>query len=257
MDKASQNVARQVVSLLKDIKLGVDSIFGPQQEHGGSQGNKSQSAPSEATGSNPNPRKDNRFPMLAEWKPVFELVGLVVLIGYTTVAAFQWRETRSSNQIAQQALRQSQDRFWDEQRPYMWVTNVLGSPEFVRNGPNSNTGQITWTYHFTNYGKTPALGIQYREFIKLGDNPFVPTYASRLEGVGAPLPPTKDDFDTVVSEPGITPAQLAQLLETNGISIKVVFTYTDATARRYETGICLNRLNLGGISYCREGNYIK
>ena len=42
------------------------------------------------------------------------------------------------------------------------------------------------------------------------------------------------------------------------VSIKVHVTYTDAyRASQYETNICLQRLNLGAVSYCREGNEIK
>jgi hypothetical protein len=206
-----------------------------------------------------------RLPVRADGKPtdqkrdawdwcklIVEFLAFIALVFYTC-------ETRRTNNLTQEALSVSGDQFRQEQRPYIWLTNSLVSPEFIRQSgnPRSPAGQIIWGYHFTNYGRTPALGIEFEEFMKLGDGPFIKTFMEPRQSIGAPLPPNKDDFSTVVSEPGITPTRFAQLVTSEGISIKVVFRYTDAAHGKYEAGFCLNRLNAGAIGYCREGNYIK
>jgi hypothetical protein len=190
-------------------------------------------------------------------KTWLEVAALMVVIVYTIYSAKQVAETRAANRIAEQSLQQAREDFWDEQRPYVWLTSATPPPDFIRNKKDPSVGQIVWSYHFTNYGKAPALGIHFQQFMRLGDGPFKPSYGESGESIGSPLPPGKDDFDTIASDPGITPAQVSRLLDTSGISIKVVFKYTDATARKYETGFCLNRLNLGAVGYCRDGNYIK
>jgi len=201
---------------------------------------------------------------------------LLAIIIYAILVYFQWtemiaatdatqqavHEARLSRQQAQKSLNATIDQFHSEQRPYVWtISSGVGSPEFVPSRqPNSRTGQVTWTWHYTNYGKTPAYNVRFRHFISIDGGPFVESYrATRQGSFGPPLPPTQDVIAEVISGPGVTPEQWthATSLGGQGISIRMKIEYTDTYGVMYETGICLSRLNTGAISFCREGNYIK
>jgi hypothetical protein len=192
---------------------------------------------------------------------------------YAYYAALQWCEMRRAASAAQDAARfahdaviQARDQFRQDERPYIWITNTgIGTPEFTfdknpKTGQDLTTGQITWTYHYTNYGKTPAYDLFSYKLISIGTNsPFRESYGfSKIKrGKGTPIPPNKDDFGTVVSDPGITPERFKQLLGIdNAIRIRVQMQYTDAYGGQYETEICLGRLVSGSIEYC-EGSSIK
>jgi hypothetical protein len=75
----------------------------------------------------------------------------------------QSKAAQDSAIAAQNAVIQARDQFRQDSRPYVWITNGgIGAPKFVLNknpetGENLKTGQIIWTYHFTDYGKAPAM----------------------------------------------------------------------------------------------------
>jgi hypothetical protein len=165
---------------------------------------------------------------------------------------------------ADAALTLARDNFRREQRPYIWFTLAgAGQIEFhqtPRTDPPS--GQILWTFHITNYGRSPAYGFQHvREEIKIGDSPFKVIWQREYKtgGQGTVIPPTKDDFATVVSDPGIALSEFNRLLGIdNSIQVRVRMNYSDGDGFLYETGFCESRLTNGGsIKYCDEGNYIK
>jgi hypothetical protein len=202
---------------------------------------------------------------------------LFAVIAYAVLVCFQWREmvsatdaafdaanqARLSVGLANKAIAQAREQFRQDQRPYIWLTNQgLGFPDFIPTPNSPSSGQVIWTWHYTDYGKTPAYNVRFYDYISIGNRAFARSYqAPTGPDIGAPLPPNKDDFATVVSEPGITQqeyARVASIMNTGKtISIRVRIEYTDAYGGDYETGICLNRINTGAIGYCREGNYIK
>lgn len=147
-----------------------------------------------------------------------------------------------------------------EQRPIIWLTNDQGTPEFVLDRPPSDptAGQIIWKWHYTNYGKTPALHLSFRSFSVI-KNEREESFGAPPEGhTGAPMPPGKDDFSDVVSPPGIKPERFAQLMKTDlAIGIEGEFTYYDAAGAQYQTTFCLRHLVSGAITYCPKGNDIK
>jgi hypothetical protein len=108
---------------------------------------------------------------LKDPKMWFETAALIVVICYTRYAGQQSRtmsntlvEIRQQTEYAkesahaatdaataaQKALDMTRDKFRQDQRPYIWVTS-LGEPTFV-----PQAGQIIWTWHMTNYGRSPA-----------------------------------------------------------------------------------------------------
>ena len=184
------------------------------------------------------------------------------VFAYAVITLMQWRTMDATFKTAQEALGLSREQFRRDQRPYVWLTNNgLGSPELVLNrrlAPPS--GQILWTFHYTDYGKSPAYHVLTHKLIRVGiGQPFRECYgfSSTPRGAGTPVPPNKDDFGTLVSDPGITPEQYDRLIGTDdAISIQVRIEYTDAYGCKYESNICLERLAVGSIQYCPDGNGI-
>jgi hypothetical protein len=154
-------------------------------------------------------------------------------------------------------LQTARENFRAEQRPVVWLSNEKGAPEFVIDKTGDNTGQILWTWHFTNYGKTPALHISFRDFMNI-ENTVEESYGAMGAFIGAPVPTNKDNFATVVSRPGISVDQFKRLMATDGaIGVSGEVTYYDAlknTTLRF--GFKHNAVG-GGSPYCKEGNEIK
>lgn len=144
---------------------------------------------------------------------------------------------------AQKALKLTQEIAIADQRPIIWLSNHVGAPQLIRN-------QVIWDWEFTNYGKSPAVHIRFDTYMSLDKGPNLPTYGRQKSSIGAPLPPGKFDFDTVVSNPGINDTDFARLMALDeGISISGLSTYQDAGGRSYETTFCLAHLASGAIKY--------
>jgi hypothetical protein len=147
-----------------------------------------------------------------------------------------------------------------EQRPIIWLTNNVDTPHFKAAPPpsDSTAGQIVWDWHYTNYGKTPALHVSFHNFMVI-ENKREESFGAPPEGkVTAPVPPGKDDFSAAVSRPGITPEESARLVKTDqAIGIEGEITYYDASGTLYQTTFCLRHLASGAILYCPKGNDIK
>lgn len=170
----------------------------------------------------------------------------------------QWEVSRESLRVAHDANRQSREHFQQDQRPYVWLTNNLGSPECVSGQKSAQDCQIIWSWHFTNYGKTPARDLRFTQMINFGENVLEKPRMFDKISIGAPLPPNKDDFSTALSEVKINRAEFARLLNTEqSILVSGRLNYTDGLGGQYETGFCLYRLRSGAIAYCRDGNYVK
>jgi nitrate reductase cytochrome c-type subunit len=164
---------------------------------------------------------------------------------------------KSANAV-DMAGRNAQENFRAEQRPVIWLTNELNKPEFIPNMKKAdNTGQIVWSFHYTNYGRTPAVHISFRHFMTT-EGKIEESYGALAPAVGAPIPPNKVDFATVVSRPGISQDEFNQLLKNDSaIGISADILYFDAFGNKYETTFCLTHLSSGAILYCKEGNDIK
>ena len=155
---------------------------------------------------------------------------------------------------AQTALETARDNFRIEQRPIIWLTNDLGSPQYINLTKQPASGQIVWEWHFTNYGKSPALHLTFHQSMKIEDKSYIGPLS-----VGAPVPTNKDDMAEMVSKPNFSMEQFAKLMATEeaiGISGEIIY-YDLYEKNKYITTFCLRHLTLGGILYCKEGNDIK
>jgi len=155
------------------------------------------------------------------------------------------------------ALQTARENFRAEQRPIIWLTNNLGSPQYVNPTNNPGGGQIAWQWHYTNYGKSPALQLTFHQLIKIEDK-IEEGYGYKGPSVGAPVPTNKEDMAEIASQPDISAEQFKKLMAADeAIGVSGEITYYDTYGNKYLTTFCLRHLTLGGILYCKEGNDIK
>jgi len=194
---------------------------------------------------------------------VISIATLLVVGAYTEFARRQWHEMqRAANEAhsatvaAQDSLSFAKAQLQEEERPYIWFTATSSdSPKYV-----AIARQFIITYHYTNYGKTPAQHVvMVAHEIRVGKNaPWKTSHGFHPHPPGIPCPPNKDDFTTVVSEPGVTPQEFRDLLsQDEAVGFRAVIQYADGYGARYESGICLLRLAGGAFEYCTTGNYIR
>ncbi len=75
----------------------------------------------------------------------------------------------TSAATTQTALQTARDNFRIEQRPIIWLTNNLGSPQYVNRTDKPDGCEIAWEWHYTNYGRSPALHLTFHQLIKIED----------------------------------------------------------------------------------------
>jgi len=198
-------------------------------------------------------RLEKKAYCVAKWTMVF-------LIVYTCLTLFVAIASIIAAGAAQESTRQAREQFLSSIRPRVWLTpNTLKGPEFANTRPK--TGQILWTYHYTTSNGTAYNVTTAERSMKLGeDGEWRRSYglpSGKEAQISIPLVVGQDSFNTVVSEPGITPEQFKEWSDTDhAMSIRVIIEYEDAVGTHYETSVCLTNLRLGAIQYC-DGSYIK
>jgi hypothetical protein len=236
----------------------------------------------------PPPSQPNQQP--SQWrentKTALEIFGLLVLCAYTVFSCLQWLQIRWTNRLTREALTHSEDtltqtlikmqgqidvankaneisktQFQKDQRPYVAeLANSIENPGFYEIPQSPGMGQITWTWHLTNYGKTPAYDMSFREWIKMGDGKFERSYSAHSDGrpdLGGAVPPGSPMYHTVVSKP-ISKDEFTQLMaKDEGITIRVVIDYRDSYGIWYQTGLCQSHLRSNAIEECRQYSYIR
>jgi hypothetical protein len=210
------------------------------------------------------------------------VVGLVVLIGYSTFAALQWcamnrtyREIHNQTpsiieaaKDATQANKDAADRFRLDQRPYIWLDNLnnFDQPVFVPypQGNTQGTGYIYWNWKIKNFGRSPTSNVMARDAIEIGENAINREPRYNVLGPAPPMAPTYSYFATAYvhlpqNKPQlITGAQFLSLMSAdNGIVMHGQVVYKDIYDVQYEMGFCAIHYKNGMIGLCRKGNYIK
>jgi hypothetical protein len=172
----------------------------------------------------------------------YTMLTIPIAIGAVFASYSAWNSLQTTRAI-----------FKADQRPIIWLTNNVAQPQIII-PPGKDSGQVVWDFQTTNYGKSPALRIRYETYMSIDGGPYLMDYGMAEKGstVGAPMPPGKLDFDTVISAPGITASEFARLFTVHeGISISDLIHYEDANGGSYETAFCLARLVGGAIEYRR------
>jgi hypothetical protein len=114
--------------------------------------------PATPTDSYSQDHKREKFPRLAEWKPIIEFLGFLILLAYAAVTACSWYEMRKANRLnaistglAEKSLAANVKAMHLEQRA--WIV-----PQFV--GPVEKIGSpVGYSIGFINNGKTPATSV--------------------------------------------------------------------------------------------------
>lgn len=185
---------------------------------------------------------------------------------YAAIAAFQWFAMLAANKqsatgvgaavraadTAQLAVQDARNNFRRDQRPYIWMANMTVGPSY-----DVTRKEIVWNWFYANYGKTPAYQSKGRQFMKLGTGPFK---FSSLHGdiAFAPLPPNRaGEYDTVFSQPGVTPEEFQAFMQVDGgIQMRVDISYSDSYGGQYYTGFCFSHNANGSVQYC-DNTYMK
>ncbi|MBS1840676.1 MAG: hypothetical protein JSS69_10570 [Acidobacteria bacterium] len=166
---------------------------------------------------------------------------------YFITTFFIFVQSKRSADIADKTVTQASERFQIEQRPIIWTPNKIASPAYL-----IKAKRIVWDWYFTNYGKTPAKEIRMYEYFRIrkGEWQRPPSDRAHDYSFGAPLPPGKEDFKTMVTT-DIEAADAKKILtEDFGISMKIRITYKDAFGNSYESQVCFVHLATGATTYC-------
>jgi len=188
---------------------------------------------------------------------VCSFIVMLATIVYVTVSARQLLVMRDQLGQMKISVAQNGNQFKLDERPYISQTiRSTSGPSWHQNPFDSAKGQITWDWHMTNYGKTPAQNITFTQEIKLAGQSWKPSYGEVVPSIGPPQVQGQDVFDTVISDemPRTEFDRLMQI--TDGVSIRIKINYTSLDGTAYETGLCLSRTNAGSLPYCKTDNYI-
>jgi len=211
--------------------------------------------------------------ILEFWKVYAEAIGIIVVVGYTTVAGFQlgamrgqlteMRETRKQTKIdnasaiaaqqtiAQDSLSKSQEiftksaansekSFRDDQRAWL-VAVGFGAP----NPPFAEDKQPIFSVEITNSGKTPAIKVEPK--ISAWPYPkgqtFVPVYlddpSKPIQSVGIISPGLHPTLKTLPPIAPLTKTIIDQVKHGSFIYyVYGVITYDDVSRRPHQTTFC-------------------
>ena len=140
-----------------------------------------------------------------------------------------------------------------DQRPYLGLANFIEQPLFVAQSNQAPLGQVVWKWQYMNYGRGIAYNVHFRDFIKVGDERYQPSYGGTGESVSlaTAMPPGRVAFATAISRPGLSQENFAQLLQKDfQIGILIELEYTDTFRRETFTDVvCLERLATGAIAF--------
>jgi hypothetical protein len=159
-------------------------------------------------------------------------------IAYFTIvlavaASLQWCESRKQL-IAIHA----------DQRPYMGLLNVQDIPRF-----NATSGQVTWNWAYTNYGKSAAIDLKFSQFMKVADDEYKATYGNQGPSPGGDFPPTKVNWATAFSAPIYRQDDMDRFITVDkAIGILIEMKYTDGYGASYEDRFCMELLKSGAVS---------
>ncbi len=209
-------------------------------------------------------------------KAVLEVLAFLGLLAYVC-------ETRKTNNLTQRALEnskiqfaQSQDvsktqfnqaqstswkQFVTDQRPYVWLTNDLGPFTIASHSSGNTSEKLAFNFHFTNYGKSPAIYCRSEGRIVFGKNAENTIYFRSLDPKGGTIiPPRKDAFNTAWSDSPVDPALLTRI-QTAGtieyVTVSEYIQYSDTSGNTYSSEFCLQRNPGPGITFCKDHNSIK
>ncbi len=113
-----------------------------------------------------------------------------------------------------------------------------------------------WTFHFKNYGLSPAVNFRIDKHLAIGENAIrqVRWYEIPVKKGGGILAPTEVNFDTAFSEQALNPERQAALAKINGGYVVFGhFEYSDISepdGSPYVSQFCFYHLSNNAVHNC-------
>jgi len=138
-------------------------------------------------------------------------------------------------------LNDAREAYIGGQRPYVWTVQ-----EEI---PTVKLGEkVAWNFHFTDFGKTPAVGVAYRCQVRLlghktpeRSDMFEPLHRTKgLEYQGVVVPPNDTtNWSTCFSEEIVTEEDLRMMNTYDaGAKLMLYFEYFDISWNKYTSQVC-------------------
>jgi hypothetical protein len=168
---------------------------------------------------------------------------------------------RGQLSVSAQAVTQARDQFLKDERPYIWN----GQMEL----PHLKIGdKVTWNYHYTNFGKSPAIGLANNCQILLAahktrqkKNLFTPIHNPKFMNEGFVVPPgDSSGFSTCESEEIANQADIDMHNTYDAaVGMKIFYEYSDTSGNVYTSKVCffLRRVGISQVGICPTENEIK
>jgi len=149
-----------------------------------------------------------------------------------------------------------------DQRPYIWT--------YQDDTPKVKIGEtVAWNFHYTNFGKSPAVGVAVRCQVRLeaqktpqSKDMFAPLHKPGYEYAGYVVPQNdKTTFSTCFSNEIVTEADIKLMSAYDaGAKLMLYFEYSDVGGNIYTSQICRITRRPGqgsAVAVCPEENRIK
>jgi hypothetical protein len=127
--------------------------------------------------------------------------------------------------------------------------------------------QATWTFYYSNFGRSPAIALLPRSqivfgsdnFKKIRANLFTNIHTAGKRGEGSIVPPGFNaNFITAISTEALTDDDVRYISDNDaGLVMVAHFEYFDTSGNEYHTEICWARLMTGAVSNCPIHNKLK
>jgi hypothetical protein len=137
-------------------------------------------------------------------------------------------------------LEDARQAFIKDQRPYVWIAQ--------EQAPVVKLGEkLAWNYHYTDFGKSPALGVAVRCQIRLAAHKtpelkdmFDPIHKRGFEYEGLVVPPNDTtNWSTCFSDETINDDDLKLMnMYDGGAKLTLFFEYYDTSWNRYTSQVC-------------------
>ena len=153
-------------------------------------------------------------------------------------------------------LKDAREKFRIDQRPYVWIANPVGERGNMYYEAGADSDAIAVTAHYTNFGKSPALELQWGSGIEI----LTDKQNKAIGDLKTILPTSKDDFATIIYtvKQGNPPDTIPRLKSTpHAIAVKLFWKYRDASGAKYETDVCMWNMNAYSWGPCDAGNDIR
>jgi hypothetical protein len=201
----------------------------------------------------------------------------VAVITLLTLHVFRkqlWEAQTQTGIFRQQADQAKQDaaaqlsvatnQFIAEQRPYVWTHDPPLPPDPLANNVMAfENGILGWNIYYTNYGKSPAIGLCVEAHIETGKNALDKvvdinhnTCKSATQGIIEP--PMRLEWTSAWTKHQVSDTELKEWMSTNyGLVVYGRLDYSDSFGKSYFSQFCMARQKNAIIAECKNHNHIQ